>query len=1099
MRSLPIRPRTPHSTGRVRFAWPSGGRLAVSGWLLCAALTVAAPDRLHVTDLRCEGRTDPCGVDAPAPRLSWRIESERYHVLQTAYQIQAACDPAALDRNQPDLWDTGRVPSDRSLWIPYAGRPLQSHQQGWWRVRVWDNHDRVSSWSSPATWTMGILDPAGWRASWIGKPGRETTNRLDQTSWIWHPDVPDPLHAPAGTNWFRLVVTLPSDRRIVRAIFEYTGDNECRGWLNGRDLGARRNNPRRVKWNDITTRLEPGRTYVFGLTGISFRDNKPAGVVGRIWIEFDSGPPLIIPTDARWKVHTREEPGWDQPDFDDRHWKPARVIGPAGMEPWGETLTAEDRRLPARWLRKEFILDRPVQRALVHWSGLGLSELHINGQRVSDAVLSPALSHYDKRVFYLSQDVTSLLRAGTNVLGVILGNGRFYADRSRVYAGTVSFGFPQLILHLRIEHPDGSVTEIVSDESWRMTDQGPIRSNSEFDGEDYDARLELTGWNRPGYDDSTWEPAQPMPAPAGRLAAQPVEPIRMTQELQPVAVTEPRPGVFIFDFGQNLVGWCRLRVRGPRGTMVQLRHAERLRPDGLLDMATLRGARQTDRYTLRGEGWETYQPRFTYHGFRYVELTGYPGRPDRSTLTACVVHDDLDRAGEFACSHPLLNRIYQNVRWGLRGNYRSIPTDCPQRDERQGWLGDRSEECAGEAHVFNVANFYRKWLQDITDSQRPSGSLPDVAPPYWPIYADNVTWPSTLLIAPGVLYRQYGDLRFLEETYDAAARWIRYMSGFVTNGLIARDSYGDWCVPPEDPQLIHSRDPARRTDPTLIATAYFIHDLQLLAHYARLLGRPESEAAAWEKQADTMARAFHERFYDPQHGRYDNGTQTSCILPLAFDLTPESERPRVAATLVHSIEVLNRGHLATGLIGCQYLMRTLTGIGRPDLAFRIATQTDYPSWGYMVRQGATTIWELWNGDTAEPGMNSGNHVMLVGDLVLWMYECLAGIAPDSNAPGYKLIHLAPRPVPGLVWVKANRLTPYGQVQSDWRRTDTGFIWDIRIPPNTTARVELPAAHPERVQINGVPPDRAPGVLEHRTDRPQPVLLLGSGRYHIVCP
>lgn len=1065
------------------------GIVLLSNWVWVSAL--------EVVDLRCEGRVNPCGVDELRPVLSWRLEDDRFHVLQVAWQVQVASDLRRLHRNQPDLWDSGRVESDQSHLVPYSGRPLSSHQQVWWRVRVWDNHGRCSPWSRAAHWTMGILDPVEWQARWIGKPGRETTNWLDQTFWIWHPSVADPLRAPAGTNWFRRVVTLPPDRRIVRAVFEYTGDNECRGWLNGLDLGAR-NHPRRVKWNDITTRVEPGQTLVLGLTGRNTAPNKPAGVIGRLWVQFEEGPPLVIPTDSEWKVHSEEVPGWHRPDFEDSDWEWARVLGPAGMAPWGAIMTAEERRLPARWLRKEFVLDRPVRRALIHWSGLGWSELYLNGTRVGDAVLAPALSHYDKRVFYLSADVTRLLRRGANAMGAVLGNGRFYADRSRVYAGTVSYGFPQLMLHLRIEHTDGSVTTLATDSSWRLTDEGPIRSNSEFDGEEYDARRELTGWDLPGYDDADWEPASIMPAPAGQVVAQPIEPMRITQMLAPVFIREPSPGVFIFDFGQNLAGWCRLRVRGPAGTTVQLRHAERLRPDGHLDLANLRGAQQTDRYILKGQGEEIYEPRFTYHGFRYVELTGYPGRPGPHTLTACVVHDDLPRVGDFTCSHPLLNRIYQNVVWGLRANYRSIPTDCPQRDERQGWLGDRLEECAGEAHVFDVARFYRKWLRDIADAQRPSGSLPDVAPPYWPIYSDNVTWPSTFLSAPGLLYRQYGDFRFLQDTYSAAAQWIRYMSGYVTNGLISKDSYGDWCVPPEDPQLIHSRDPARRTDPTLIATAYFVHDLRLMARYARLLGRPE-EAAAWEHQAQTMARAFHHAFYDSERGQYGNGTQTACILTLALNLVPESERDRVFATLVHNIEVLNHGHPATGLIGVQHLMRTLTRHGRPDLAFRIATQTNYPSWGYMVRQGATTIWELWNGDTAEPGMNSGNHVMLVGDLVLWLYECLAGIAPDGEKPGYRLLRMAPQFVPGLVWVSARRMTPFGLVHSEWRRIHNSLVWDICIPPNTTAWVELHCDQVDQVRINGQAVRYADGLLSVHTHLPRPALHLGSGRYQIVCP
>ncbi|MGA4577667.1 family 78 glycoside hydrolase catalytic domain [Limisphaera sp. VF-2] len=1083
-----------------------GRRSALGKWIryagfVCAGVWLSASPgaagALRVVDLRCEGRSNPCGVDQQAPRLSWRIESDHPNVLQTAYHIQAASRPDLLLAGRPDLWDTGPCSSDQSLYLPYQGRPLGSHQTVWWRVRVWDNHGCASAWSQPASWTMGILDPDGWRAHWIGLEGRETTNWLAETHWIWHPQVPRALEAPAGTNWFRRVVTLPAGRRIVRAIFEYTGDNECRGWLNGRDLGAR-NNPRRVKWNDLTTRLVPGQTYVLGLTGRNEQDGKPAGVVGRLVVEFDSGPPLVVPTDAHWKVSDREEPGWQELNFDDRHWQNAQVVGPVGMDPWGPVWTAEDRTLPARYLRKEFALDRPVRRALLHWSGLGLSEVYLNGRRVGDAVLSPALSQYDRRVYYVSHEVTDLLRRGRNALVVILGNGRFYADRSRVYAGTISFGFPRLLLHLRIEHTDDSVTEIVSDETWRITDQGPIRANSEFDGEAYDARREWPGWTEPGFDDTGWQPAQRLAPWPGTLQAQPIEPIRVTQQLAPVGLTQPRPGVWIYDFGQNLVGWCRLRVRGPAGTTVQLRHAERLGPDGLLDMANLRGARQTDRYTLRGSGWEVYEPRFTYHGFRYVELTGYPGQPDLRTLTACVVHDDLRPAGDFACSYPLLNRIYQNVVWGVRGNYRSIPTDCPQRDERQGWLGDRSEECAGEAYLFDVANFYRKWMQDIVDAQRPSGSVPDVAPAYWPIYSDNVTWPSTLLIAPHVLYRQYADERFIAETYPAAVRWIRYMSQFVTNGLVHRDSYGDWCVPPEDPTLIHSRDPARRTHPTLIATAYFIHDLRLLARFARMLGR-EDEARDWDHQAGQMQAAFHQRFYDPERGQYDNGTQTSSVLPLALDLAPERERSRVFASLVRNIEEVTRGHIGTGLIGGQHLMRTLTRFGRADLAFRIATQTEYPGWGYMVRQGATTIWELWNGDTADPAMNSGNHVMLVGDLVLWLYECLAGIAPAEGAPGFKELHMRPHPVPGLAWVKARRLTPYGWVHSEWRRHADRFEWEVEVPPNSLARLEVPTRAPEQARVNGLAPHEAPGVLQSAHEAQTLQLRVGSGRYHIVCP
>ncbi len=526
-------------------------------------------------------------------------------------------------------------------------------------------------------------------------------------------------------------------------------------------------------------------------------------------------------------------------NFDDSSWVAARKLGPAGMEPWGPVRTSESRRLPARWLRKEFVVDKGVRRATVYLSGLGQSELFLNGEKVGDHVLSPGLTEYPKRVFYVTFDVTKHLRRGANGMGVILGNGRFYSPRSKVYAGMPSYGFPKLLLHLRIEHTDGSVSEIVSDETWKLTADGPIVANNEFDGEEYDARKELSGWSEAGFNDASWQAARVVSAPTGIVAAQMIEPIRVVETLRPIAVTEPKPGMFIFDLGQNMVGWCRLKVSGQAGTQVSLRHAETLKPDGTLDLANIRGARVTDIYTLKGRGTEVWEPRFIYHGFRYVEMKGFPGKPSLGALEGRVVHDDLRTAGEFACSNPLLNQIYRNIFWGVRGNYRSIPTDCPQRDERQGWLGDRSEESLGETYLFDNAAFYAKWLRDMADAQKESGSVPDVCPAYWPIYSDNVTWPSSSVIIPRTLHRQFADTRIIETHYPSARKWMDYMLGFVTNGIISKDAYGDWCVPPEDPKLIHSKDPGRQTDRALLATAYYYYDLRLMERYATMLGKAD--------------------------------------------------------------------------------------------------------------------------------------------------------------------------------------------------------------------------------------------------------------------
>jgi alpha-L-rhamnosidase len=490
-----------------------------------------------------------------------------------------------------------------------------------------------------------------------------------------------------------------------------------------------------------------------------------------------------------------------------------------------------------------------------------------------------------------------------------------------------------------------------------------------------------------------------------------------------------------------------------------------------------------------------WEPRFTYHGFRYVEATGFP---ELMTLEGRVVNDDLPTAGEFSCSNELLNQIYRNIVWGTRGNYRSIPTDCPQRDERQGWLGDRSEECRGESYLFDMSKLYAKWLHDISDAQHPSGSVPDVAPVSWSVYSDNVVWPSTLIIAPGVLHQQFGDAASITARYDSAKKWLDHMNGFFKNGIIAKDNYGDWCVPPEDLKLIHSKDPARQTDKALLATSYFYHDLQLMERYARLLGKTD-DAAHFAKWAGEIKAAFNGKFLNREKGQYDNGSQTSCVLPLAFGLVPDDMVAPVFKHLVDKIENETHGHIGTGLVGGQYLMRVLTEHGRADLAYTIATQKEYPGWGYMIANGATTIWELWNGNTADPAMNSGNHVMLVGDLVIWFYENLAGIKTDPDKPGFKHIIMKPTPVGDLKYVKATHRSPYGLISSEWRKEGNKFDWQIEIPANTTATVYVPASDVNAVREGNWrwPAMKANGVADFRFENSHAILELGSGKYHFV--
>jgi len=715
----------------------------------------------------------------------------------------------------------------------------------------------------------------------------------------------------------------------------------------------------------------------------------------------------------------------------------------------------ENRLLSARYLRKDFSAEKPVKRAMAYIVGMGTYELYLNGSKVGDHVLSPALSEYPKRSFYVTYNVTDQLIEGVNTAGVILGNGRYFSPRINAPTPTLTYGFPKLLMQINIEYKDGSTAQLVSDESWKLTAGGPIRENNEYDGEYYDARMELSGWNEAGFNDTDWMAVELVEPSSPEISSQMIEPMRVTETIKPVALSNPEPGVYIYDMGQNMVGWTKLSLEAEEGTVIKQRFAETLKEDGTLYLANIRGARVTDTYIAKGDGPEVWEPRFVFHGFRYVELTGYPGEPDLSTLEGKVIHDDLAMTGTFECSDPLINQVYQNAIWGLRGNYRSIPTDCPQRDERQGWLGDRAAGSRGESYMFDIRNLYKKWLVDIFDGQKVSGSLSDVCPAYWPFYSDNVTWAGTPIQLVKMLYDQYGDEDVIRESYVPLKKWVDHMvNSYMKDDLMPRDVYGDWCVPPIDSKVIHTKDPLRLTDGTYLGTSYFYHNLTLMQGYAEMLGKSK-DAAYFRDLSTRMKSAFNREFFNPVTQTYSNNSATANVLALAFGLvTPEWEQV-VFDNLVEKIEVEHHSHITTGLIGQQYFNRVLTRYGRADLAYAVNTQSDYPGYGYMIKNGATTIWELWNGNTADPAMNSGNHVMLLGDFLIWLYEDLAGIKPDPLNPGFKKIVMKPTLVPGLDHVKASHNSPYGLIKSEWTLSEDLFDWQVTIPPNSRATVYIP--------------------------------------------
>ncbi len=801
-----------------------------------------------------------------------------------------------------------------------------------------------------------------------------------------------------------------------------------------------------------------------------------------------------------WKVKVWDQNGkefisepafWTTGLLNDSDWK-AKWIG-LDKAVGDDDPNTPHRKLTSRMVRKEFAVDKKIKSATAFISGLGLFELYINGEKIGDQVLSPGLTEYNKRTFYMSFDVTENLQENKNAIGVILGNGRYFAPRTEIPTKTRTYGYPKVICQLVIQYENGTTNTIITDESWKLTTNGPTRKNNEYDGEYYDARMEMKAWNKINYDDSDWMNAKLVKKPGELLVAQPNEAIKIMEELNPIDVNEVVPGTFIFDMGQNMVGWVELFVKGNRGDKVTMRFSETLNEDGSLFLDNIRGAEVTDTYILKGDDTESWEPKFTYHGFRFVEMIGFPGKPTLSAIKGKVIYDAIDKSGSFSCSNPLINSIYKNAYWGIRGNYRSMPTDCPQRDERQGWLGDRSAECTGESFIFDISKLYNKWLYDIQDAQRKSGSIPDVAPSYWPIYSDNTTWPGTYLFASDMLYNQYGDLQTIETHYPYMQKWISHMSKFLKNGIMPKDTYGDWCVPPDDLKLIHTNNASKTTSAEYIGTVYFYYELRLMEKFAKLLGKND-DAIEYSKISAEIKSAFNKTFLDKNNVIYSNNSQTVNILALSFDLVPEEYKERIINNLLQKILGESNSHVANGIIGGQWLMRTLTNNGHADVAYTLASQNTYPSWGYMVEQGATTIWELWNGDHGDPGMNSGNHVMLLGDLIIWFYEDLAGIKADPDIPAFKHIVMKPQVLGDLSHVNASYNSIYGEIKSSWKLENNKFSWNVNIPANTSATVHIPTLNKEDIKEGNSLASESKYMRFLRWDENFAVFEVESGNY-----
>jgi len=958
-------------------------------WLTaCAAASmfasVAFASGLTPQGLRCEYRVDPQGIDEAQPRLTWLVESGRPGARQVACRILVASSRDLLAQDCGDLWDSGSRSTHDTVNVAYAGKPLASRQPCFWKVCVCDEQGKTT-WSAPACWTMGLLQPGDWKARYI-----------------------------------------------------------------------------------------------------SIRDDSP------VWQDTTN---LYLP--------------------------------------------------PAQQFRKEFFTGKTVRRATLYGTALGIGDFYLNGRRIGEAWFAPGWTDYHQRAYYQTYDVTALVKPGTNAVGAWVGDGW--------YSGYIGFGLltgigtehtgratygktPALMAQLELEYTDGSSELIPTDESWKVTREGPVREGDFLMGEFFDARRQAAGWDCAGFDEAGWQPAifaeangrQPAtfyefrnPETSGQLVAIkgravdlgfqrpekleafPGLPVQATEEIKPVAITSPTNGVYVFNLGQNFAGVVRLKVKGPAGTAIRLRYGEMLYSDGRLMTENLRRARATDYYVLRGDPQgETWTPRFTYHGFQYVEVTGFPGRPGLEAVTGLVLHSATPLTSGFECSDPMANRLFKNVVWTQRANFLDLPTDCPQRDERFGWTGDAQIYVRCAAYNADVAAFYTKWLREVMEAQRPSGVFPGYCPfPFQHGWDFGTAWCDAGVICPWTIWQAYGDTRIIERCWPNLVRFMDWRQAQAKNflGVSHGNDWGDWL------------SFGNKTPLDYVDTVYFAYTARLMSEMAAATGK-EAEAATYRQLFDRIKAAFAQKYLKPD-GSLTVDNQTAYALALFMDLIPDRLRPQAGKILADKLRggetAVNSG-MTTGFLGTRPLLPVLTSVGENDLAVKHFQSRKFPSWGYEVEQGATTIWERWNSYTKEHGfggaegnqnaaMNSFAHYSF-GAVCEWMLGDLAGI--QSDGPGYDKIIIQPHPPaagsnpdqPPIYWVKAHYDSIHGRIVSNWRRTGGQFELEVAIPANTTATVYLPARNGATVRAGRHALGAKDGVKLLRQEAGWAVLSVPSGHY-----
>ena len=1036
-------------------------------WLGGVAATLTSlHGAMTAESLRCEFLTNPPAIDAASPRLGWVLSSEVRGAKQSAYQILVASTAQKLAADQGDLWDSGKVTSSEQNQIAYGGAALSSDETCFWKVRAWDKEGNPGSWSTSASWTMGLLHPEDWKAHWIGK---EVPQPWDSADWIWESDLKASA-TPAAPVTVTKTFQVPSNFNTESARLFISSYGPFKYTLNGKEVSGSDATvdvtiPERVVGQyDVGPQIVPGANTL----GITVTDSSGPVHGVKVWLGLvGKTNRMVVLSNPSWTSGTGA----------------AKVTKNLGG------LVLGDRNpevpMPVREFRKKFIAKEKPIRARLWITSDNWEEPWLNGARVGQDLLAPDPTYLPKHVQYLVYDVTDAIVAGDNALGVIASD----SDSRTITSDRHS---PSILAQLRLDYADGTSQWVITDRTWKFTTDGPIRSASMYDGERYDAQRE-DAWTQPNYDDSAWEPVRVVKGPAGVLIAKTNPPIRIVETLKPVAITQPLPGHYIFDFGKNISGWCRLHVSGPAGTTVTLRHAEELMSDGTLWTANLQGAAALDSYTLSGKGAEIFEPRLTYHGFRYAEITGFPGTPDASALEACLIRDDLPATGEFASSDDRLNRYWDMVRLTLADNYKGVPVSCDQRGERDAWLGDRAFEEQNEPWFFDGSTTYESWFRDIRDTQGAHGEISPISPHQPFNYFPDVVWASGFITMQEQLLIHYGDMGLLRESYPAMKAWADGIASLEKDDVLSHDMWSDWASIGEEGS---QRGQRLKTVPrAILSDAAYIHALRLLARYARLLQLPE-DATAFDAHADRMTAAFNRTFLSPSTHTYENGGETSFILPVAFGLVPPEDRDAVAANFVQRIKD-DDNHTYCGIVGLGSVMQALVDIGRPDLPYALASQDTAPSWGMMVMKGATTFWEFYNDaiTNSRTAVISHNHPMMMGDLGDWLVEQVAGLQKDPDALGFRHFTVAPDPQGGVTWASMTYQSLRGPAVSSWKLNGGVLTLEVKVPANATATVLLPAASLDAVTESGMPAAKADGITSSKFADGHAQFEVGSGDYH----